>query len=149
MQQQPGSDIGPRRNILIGTALFGILLLLVSCARKITFPASTVVPAAEGSLIISKDRNNNHRINLKITRLAEPDRLDPPMETYVVWMQTEANGIKNLGQLETEAGLLSGKLKSSLKTITPFHPTKVFITAEENADILYPGNQVVMETGTF
>ncbi len=81
--------------------------------------------------------------------MADPKRLDPPKNTYVVWMETEQNGTKNIGRLNTSSGLLSKTLKSSLKTVTPFKPTSFFITAESNESIQYPGRQVVLRTGPF
>ncbi len=126
-----------------------VVFLLESCARKIAFSTSTVVPAAQGSVKVKKDNNNNYNIDLSVIRLADPKRLDPPKNTYVVWMETEQNGTKNIGRLNTSSGLFSKTLKSSLKTVTPFKPAGFFITAESNESIQYPGMQVVLRTGPF
>ena len=82
-------------------------------------------------------------------RLAEPKRLSPPRQMYVVWMETEQNGTKNIGQLNTSSGMFSKTLKSSLKTVSSFKPTKIFITAEDDASIQYPGGQRVLNTDSF
>lgn len=124
-------------------------LLLQSCSRKVSFQTSQVVPAAEGSVKVKKDNNNNYKIDLKLVRLADPKRLSPSKEMYVVWMKTERNGTKNIGRLETSSGFLSKTLKSSLETVTSFKPTQVFITAEDNASVQYPAGQVVLATGNF
>ena len=55
-----------------------IAFMLPSCARKMSFQTSTVVPAAEGSVKVKKNRNKNYDINLSLIRLAAPSRLDPP-----------------------------------------------------------------------
>ena len=128
----------------------GILLLisfmLPSCARKMSFQTSTVVPAAEGSVKVKKNKNKNYDINLSVIRLADPSRLDPPKKVYIVWMNTEQNGTKEVGQLNTSSSLLSKTMKSSLKTSVPFQPTGFFITAEDDADMHSPSGQVVLKT---
>ncbi len=117
----------------------GVLILLAfmlpSCARKMSFQTSTVVPAAEGSVKVKKNKNKNYDIDLSVIRLAAPSRLDPPKKVYIVWMNTEQNGTKEVGQLKTSSSLLSKTMKSSLKTTVPFQPTGFFITAENDADI--------------
>lgn len=72
-----------------------IIFSLESCARKFAFSTSQVVPAAEGSVKVKKGKNDNYEIELNVTRLAEPKRLDPPKSTYVVWMDKEYRPIKN------------------------------------------------------
>ncbi|TKT90414.1 hypothetical protein FDK13_21955 [Dyadobacter frigoris] len=105
-----------------------------------------MVPAAEGSVKYKKDKNDNYAINLSIKHLSAPERLVESRNTYVLWANTENNGIKNLGQLKSSSGLFSKALKSELKTATPFEPKSFFITAENKADISYPDGQVVLKT---
>ena len=128
---------------------FLFVLSLASCSRKISFQTSSVVPAAEGSVKVKKDNNNNYSIDLNVIRLADPKRLEPPKSTYVVWIETAENGSKNIGSLNTSSSMFSKTLKSSLKTVTPFKPVSLYITAEDNADIQYPGSQVVLRTNRF
>ena len=123
-----------------------IAFMLPSFARKMSFQTSTVVPAAEGSVKVKKNRNKNYDINLSVIRLADPSRLDPPKKVYIVWMNTEQNGTKEVGQLNTSSSLLSKTMKSSLKTSVPFQPTGFFITAEDDADMHSPSGQVVLKT---
>jgi len=127
---------------LITTSLFQ------SCAHSMEFLTSSIVPAAEGSVKIKIDKNNNYKIELKVIRLAAPTRLDPQKNVYVVWMKTEQNGIKNIGELKTSGHMLSKMLKSSLITVTPYKPSGFFITAENDANISDPIGQVVLSTGT-
>jgi len=129
--------------------IFLLVLSLASCARKISFQTSSVVPAAEGSVKVKKDKNNNYSIDLNVIRLADPKRLEPSKSTYVVWIETAENGSKNIGSLNTSSSMFSKTLKSSLKTVSPFKPESLFITAEDNADIQYPGTQVVLRTNRF
>jgi len=129
--------------------IFILVLSLASCSRKIAFQTSSVVPAAEGSVKVKKDNNNNYSIDLNVIRLADPKRLEPSKSTYVVWIETPENGSKNIGSLNTSSSMFSKTLKSSLKTVSPFKPVSLFITAEDNADIQYPGTQVVLRTNRF
>ncbi|CAA9494931.1 MAG: hypothetical protein AVDCRST_MAG96-1687 [uncultured Segetibacter sp.] len=134
------------RSILSLALVLFIVFSLPSCARKFAFSTSPVVPAAEGSVKVKKSKNDNYKIELKVIRLADPKRLEPPKESYVVWMQTEHNGTKNIGQLKTSTGFLSKTLKSSLETVTSFKPAGFFITAENNANIQNPGGRIVLKT---
>lgn len=124
-------------------------LFIVSCARKVHFSTSTLVPAAEGDVKVKKDKNNNYALDIEVRNLAEPKRLQVPKNVYVVWAETKKRGVQNLGQLITSTGLFSSQLKASLKTVTPYKPTRVFITAEEAASIQYPGSFVVLNTNSF
>ncbi len=127
-------------------AVATIMFLFQSCSQKQPFLQSTVVPAAEGTVKVSNDKNNNYVIDLYVIRLAAPERLNPPKAVYVVWMQTANNGIQNIGKLTTSSGLLSQTLKSSLETVSSFEPTEFMITAEDDAVVLAPG-RIVLRTG--
>ncbi len=128
-------------------ALLFALVVLPSCGtNKYNFSTSSVVPAAEGSVKVKKDGNNNYKIDLNVMRLAEAKRLTPPKAMYIVWMETEQNGNKNIGQLTTSTGFLATTLKSSLTTVTSFKPTGFFITAEDDANVQFPAGQKVLET---
>jgi hypothetical protein len=98
-------------------ACFVILIAfgLLSCTKKMMFNASPVVPAAKGDVKLKKDGNNNYEVELSLKHLADSKRLTPPRETYVVWIETENNGIKNIGQINSSSGLLSSTMKASLK----------------------------------
>ena len=129
------------------TTLFAIVMLQSCDTTKYIFSISPIVPAAEGSVKVKKDKNSNYNIDLDVKNLAEPKRLSPAKETYIVWMETEQNGSKNIGQLKISSGVLSNTLSSSLKTVATFKPTGFFITAENDANIQYPDGQTVLTTG--
>jgi hypothetical protein len=138
-----------RKSVFYFTVVLSCIFLLQGCTRKLAFTTSSVVPAAEGSVKIKKGKNNNYKIELNVIRLADPKRLNPPKDTYVVWMKTERNGIKNIGQLKTSSSLFSKTLKSSLETVTAFQPANFLVTAENNANIQQPSLQVVLKTESF
>src|SRR3954447_24036597 len=89
------------------------LLMLSSCAKKLHFATSTVVPAAEGRVKYKKDDNGNYAIDVKIENLADPKKLTPSKNTYVLWMETEQSNVQNLGQIVSSTGLFSSTLKAS------------------------------------
>ncbi len=120
-----------------------------SCATKAAFATSTVVPAAEGQVKIKKDGNDNYKIELHVEHLADPKRLQPSKEYYVVWAQTEHDVVKNLGQLKSSTGWFSDTRKASLETVSPFKPEVVFITAEDQVDIPHPMGIAVPHTNHF
>jgi hypothetical protein len=137
------------QNIFVVMIILFVMMMTQSCAHKIAFATSSVVPAAEGSVKVKKDKNNNYNIDLSVIRLADPKRLSPSKQLYVVWMDADQNGTKNIGQLKTSSGMLSKTLKSSLKTVSSVKPTRIFITAEDDAAVQYPGGQVVLDTSSF
>ncbi len=127
-------------------AILALSVLITSCSRKMTFNSSSVVPAAQGSVKLKSDKNNNTSVSVSVKDLAPANRLTPPRKAYVVWMETEDNGTKNIGQLKSSGGLISKRLKASLTTVTSFKPVRFFITAEDDASAYYPGPMVVLTT---
>jgi len=138
-----------RRPFLKGILVLMISLAFISCSKTIRFQNSTVVPGANASVSLSKDGNRNNLIEMTVTNLADPAKLSPPKKTYVVWMETKENGIKNMGQLISETSYFSSARKATLKTWTPFKPVRFFVTAEDNASIQYPGSHLVLTTSEF
>jgi hypothetical protein len=120
-----------------------------SCAKKIAFQTSAIVPAARGDVKIKQDENKNYLIQIELENLAEVKRLDPPKNAYVVWMESDDSMVKNIGQIKSDTKFLSSKLKASFETVTPVKPSKIYITAEDNADVQFPGKQLIMETKGF
>jgi hypothetical protein len=59
----------------------------------------------------------------------------------VVWITTEENGLKNIGQLQNQ-----NAKKSSYKTISAFEPVEVFITAEDVGNISNPEGYEISRT---
>ena len=64
-------------------------------------------------------------------------------------MVTDREITKNVGQLNSSRGIMSKQLKGSFKTVSSSRPIKIFITAEDDAGIQYPGAQVILTTDKF
>jgi len=122
------------RHIIILAAM----LFLSSCASTEKFPVSTVAPAADITAVKKLDKNNNYAIEVTAKNLASVDRIAPLKKTYVVWIVTKNEGVKNIGQLSVK-----NAKTSTLKSLTPFDFNEVFITAEEQGDITYPSGTEV------
>lgn len=137
------------KNILLFAFIIVMMLVFASCSKKVNFLNSSVVPAARGTVQIDKDNNENYTIKIDIKNLAEVERLSPARKTYVVWLQTSERNYKNLGQIESSSSRMSSKLDASFKTVSSFQPSKIMITAEDDGEVSYPSNQVVLSTEQF
>ena len=126
------------KNIIIGLCL---MFLISSCATTSKFPISLITPGAEISAKMKKDKNNNFKICVSAKYLASVERLSPPKKTYVIWITTIHNGVKNIGQLITKSSK-----KSTLETVTSFEPVEIFITAEDEGNISNPGGMEISRT---
>jgi hypothetical protein len=138
-----------RKNIILGIFAVIIVFSVNSCATSVSFLNSSVVPAAQGKVKIKMDNNKNYAIQISLSNLAESTRLQPSKLTYIVWMVTDRELTKNIGQLNSSKGFMSKALKGSFKTVSSDKPVKIFITAEDDAAIQYPGTQVVLSTDKF
>lgn len=121
-----------------------MIFLFTDCSKKIIFLSSSVVPAATGYAKVKKNGNNNYVVQLNISNLAESNMLTPPKQTYIVWVVTDREETKNIGQIKS-----SDKLNASFETATAFKPAKIFITAENDPGTQYPGEPVVLTTEIF
>jgi hypothetical protein len=137
------------KNIFSGILMALMVFSFNSCAVKSTFSPSPVVPAAHGKVKVKRDKNQNYVIKIEVTNLAEVEKLQSSKHNYVVWMDTDQGQMENLGQLSTSTGLLSKTMKAKLETVSSYKPAKIYITAEDNTDVQYPGEQVVLSTTIF
>jgi hypothetical protein len=138
-----------KKNIIIGILVLGVIFPFTSCAQKIRFLSSSVVPAANGYVKVKTDDNENHVIKMEIRDLADVEKLQTSKLSYVVWMETDQGRTENLGQLNSSSGFMSKQLKASLETVSSYQPIKIFITAEEFINAQYPGDEVILTTERF
>ncbi len=130
---------------------FGILaaatasLLVYSCSSTPSQPLSTsnAVPAAQGTVHVRNDANQNTKVDIEVNHLAPADRLQGNATTYVVWLlPAGAHGEpQNLGSLAIDKNL-NGKLT----ILTPFTAFDLFVTAEESATPLRPNQEKILWT---
>lgn len=130
------------KSLVLGMLATLVVFTINSCTKKAHFLKSSVVPAAEGEVKVKKDRNDNYVLKMEINNLAEIDRLQPPKKHYVVWMETDRGTTRNVGLITS-----TSRLKVSFETVSTLRPTRIFITAEEDGNVQYPGSMVVLTTG--
>lgn len=137
------------KNGVFVLALSVMALSFSGCAKTTSFLNSSVVPGADGTVKVTKDKNKNAVIKIQIKNLAEPDRLEPPRKQYIVWMVTDTDLTKNIGRIKSSRTMFNKRMEGSFETISSFTPVKIFITAEDDADIQYPQEQVILSTANF
>lgn len=136
----------PRSITMLGfIGVITTMIMFSSCVSKTPFLNSSIVPAARGYVKVKQDDNQNYLIHVAIDYLAEAKRLDPPKELYVIWMESDGNTAKNIGQINRSSN--SNNLKADFNTSSSYAPTQIYITAENDATTTYPGSQVVLTTG--
>ena len=118
-------------------------------SKKVSFNTSTVVPGAEGTVKVKKDKNGNFNIDIDILNLAQPKMLTPAKKAYVVWIETQEKGVKNIGQIHSSSSMFSKTKKASINTVSPYKPVRIFVSAEDEGGVEEPGTVVVLTTNSF
>ncbi|MGH9687977.1 MAG: hypothetical protein ACRD5K_12890 [Candidatus Acidiferrales bacterium] len=122
--------------------LFGFFGLFGSSGRTFHLTPGKMVPAATGTVNVTKDKDNgNLRLDIKVKHLALPGSLTPPANNYVVWLEPRGHG----GPVKQGAIGLDGELEGELKTITTSKNFNVVVTAEKSEAVMSPSQTVVLE----
>ncbi len=123
-------------------------LLLASCATlglggsdKTKLAVSPKDPSAEGIVTTSAARNGNVSVDVTAKHLANPERLDPPASTYVVWIKPQGSQgrAQNMGALKVDRNL-----RGTLDTVVPWKSFELFITPERQSDAQQPYGERLM-----
>jgi hypothetical protein len=102
------------KGITLKTVTKNIFFGIFTSVRNYSFLNSSVVPAARGSVKIKRDNNKNYVIQIHLSNLAEVERVQPSKQTYVVWMVTDRDMTKNIGQLNSSVSFFSKRLTDLL-----------------------------------
>lgn len=143
------------KTLLYRKSMFSYLIavamgfLVVSCGPKIYFPVSAVVPAAEPKADVKKTKEGEYQVKLDVNNLALPERLSPPKRNYVVWVNTETQGVRNIGELKNRRGMLANTGKASFVGTLSEKPTQIIVTAENNPNVQFTGDHTVLRSDTF
>jgi hypothetical protein len=108
-------------------------------SEKVPMVAGTQTPAARGTVTVHISSNNNSRLDLKVQALAKPSSLTPAANAYVVWVQPPGEPAQNEGELKVDKNL-----NGELHTETSYKRFKVFVTAEQNAQVHAPSGPEVL-----
>ena len=87
-------------------------------------------PAARCTIHLHVGDNGNTELDMKAESLAAPSALTPPKNAYVVWIESAGEAPQNHGQISHRQDQ-----KAELKTATPYKRFRVFITAEDQAQM--------------
>lgn len=116
-----------KTNRIIQLLVFVLLLFsLGACSKKYSFPVSTVTPAADGQVKVKKQKGGVYSFETKVENLANPSRLTPSRDHYIVWAQNEDGEYQNVGAMG-----LSKKNKATLEGALMYKPLYFLITAED------------------
>lgn len=116
-----------KTNQIIRLSIFFLFLFsLGACSKKYTFPTSTITPAADGQVKVKKQKGGIYSFETKVESLANPSRLTPSRDHYIVWAQNEAGEFQNLGTME-----LSKKNRATLEGALMYKPLYFIVTAED------------------
>lgn len=107
--------------------------------KEIHMTANSQVPAAHGVIHVKSTGDGNKQLEIKTRSLAKPAALTPPEQVYVVWIQPSGQAPTNAGALKVD-----GNLNGDLTTVTPYKDFKVFITAENYAQLRQPSGMTVL-----
>lgn len=129
-----------KKSPLLALVCLGILIFAsLGWAKTYHFASTKIDPSAMGDVDLSKDKNGNTNVSLRVEHLAKPTLLTPPANLYVVWFQEPGANPENEGQLQ-----VGNDLKGQLKTTTPLHNFDIFVTAEMDPTVKTPSEQVVL-----
>src|SRR5690606_2970513 len=122
-----------------------LILTCGACSRKVAFSPSSTVPAADGWARVKKTENH-YAVKIRIANLAPAERLNPPQRVYIVWVDTESDGVRWLGSMNSSKKFMSKALSASLDATIPYKPVMVMITAEDETRPSSPGTFKIMRT---
>lgn len=114
---------------------------LLFAAKRFPLTASSIVPAAKGSVEVGKDRNGNTEVKIKVEHLATPSSLSPSQTSYIVWLQERDAAPSNQGALK-----VNGKLEGTFQTVTPSRHFELFVTGENDGTVTSPSGPEVLRT---
>jgi hypothetical protein len=119
---------------------FGLLSTVAYAAKKYPMTAASIVPGARAEVVISKDKNGNTRLKMRVQHLAHLENLTPSAAAYVVWLQERGGNSENKGQLKMDKNL-----KATFETVTPLKSFDVFVTAEQDFRAKDPSGPEVLK----
>lgn len=120
--------------------LIGVFLTAVAWGREDRLNSTELAPAAEGKVVTSTDRNGNTEVEVQVKHLAAADKLTPPKQAYLVWIQERGKQPELLGVLR-----VNDKLEGNLKTTTPYKAFDIFVTGEDSLRPETPSDTVVLK----
>lgn len=102
--------------------------------------AASVVPAANGTVQVQKDKNNgNTKLDVKVKSLANPANLTPSANMYIVWVRPSDGEAQKEGVIRVDANP-GGELNAT----TTAKSFDIFITAEQSESVTVPSDLQIL-----
>lgn len=101
--------------------------------------AGQETPAARCTIHLHVGDNGNTELDMKADSLSAPSALTPPKNAYVVWIQPPGETAQNLGEISVDKNQ-----KAELKTETAYKRFKIFVTAENEAQLKEPDGPTIL-----
>ena len=109
-------------------------------SKEYPMRASSSTPAAAGIVRVQKDKNNeNTKLDIKVWHLANPSRLTPTANVYVVWFRTRDGAAVKQGAIGVDKNQ-----KGEVKLVTVAKDFEVLITAEQSESANMPSDFEVL-----
>lgn len=121
-----------------GAAAVGLLMAACASGPPMSVVTSSAVPAAEAR-VDAKVQGANTLVTIEVEHMAQPNRIDPGANVYVVWaepLDTMSGEPQNIGVLTVDK-----KLEGKLQTLTPLRQFSVFVTAEPSGIVQRPSGE--------
>lgn len=125
-------------SIIILTVASATLLL---AAKRFPLTASSVVPAARGSVEVGRDHNGNTEVKMKVEHLANSSSLSPSQSSYIVWLQEKDSAPENQGALK-----VNGRLEGAFQTATPSKHFELFVMGKNDRSMTSPSCPELLRT---
>ena len=140
--RRSSAELHPNRSIRLFSFAPALLLLAFVWpfgGKDVEMMAGNLNPAARGTIHLHTGDNGNTEMDVKTDSMAPPSSLSPPKNAYVVWIQPPDDAPQNLGQMTVDKDQ-----KAGLKTATAYKRFKLFITAEDQAQLKSPEGPTIL-----
>ncbi|HLW80858.1 MAG TPA: hypothetical protein VKS20_02335 [Candidatus Acidoferrales bacterium] len=128
------------KSLFVVVSLLTVLWWPWSSGKKYRMTADASVPAASGTVQAQKDKaNGNINMNIKVNNLADPTRLTPSENVYIVWVRPSGGAAVKEGAIG-----VNNSLKGELNVVTTSKDFDVFVTAEQSESVTLPSGVEVL-----
>jgi hypothetical protein len=97
------------------------------------------LPGADAEMVVTPMDSGNFKVTVDVENLAPPERLGAGLSHYVVWVNEPNQEPRRLGYLP-----LDGDREAEMYGTTVATGFEVMVTAEHDADALFPSEHVVL-----
>ena len=125
------------RPLLASLVLFTVV---PSCATKYVAPGREPALGSDANIVVSKTKSGNYFVELALTSLPPPERLDPAATAYVAWFQPAEQAAVKAGAVAYDVNDRDGFLEAT----TPHRIFTLLVTLEATPDVGVPSKKVIV-----